>query len=78
MLIEHHNDSFLIDKNYLLINFYNFISGLTLFKKSNMNTESPSSFNPHNRKKVHIPFMDVDDLAYNRQDPKFVASISKI
>jgi len=41
-----------------------------------MNTESPSRFNPHNRKKVHIPFMDVDDLAYNRQDPKFVASIT--
>ena len=35
--------------------------------------DSPSSF----RKKVHIPFMDIDDLPYNRQDPKYVASISK-
>lgn len=43
-----------------------------------MNTESPSRFNEHDRKKVHIPFMDVDDLSFNRQDPKFVASISKI
>jgi len=33
--------------------------------------DSPSNF----RKKVHIPFMDIDDLAFNRQDPKYVASI---
>ena len=30
------------------------------------------------RKKVHIPFCDVDDLAFrNRHDPTFVAKISK-
>ena len=32
----------------------------------------------NDRKKVHIPFMDVDDLAFKtRQDPGFIASISK-
>ena len=31
------------------------------------------------RKKVHIPFCDVDDLAFrNRHDPNFVAKISKM
>ena len=30
------------------------------------------------RKKIHIPIHDVDDLAFkNRHDPSFVASISK-
>ena len=30
------------------------------------------------RKKIHIPFCDVDDLAFkNRHDPNFIASISK-
>ena len=30
------------------------------------------------RKKIHIPFCDVDDLAFkNRHDPTFIASISK-
>jgi hypothetical protein len=32
------------------------------------------------KKKVHIPFLDVDDLAYKsrQHDPSFIASISKI
>lgn len=30
------------------------------------------------RKRVHIPFCDVDDLAFkNRHDPNFIANISK-
>lgn len=36
--------------------------------------------NIEHRKKMHIPFLDVDDLAFknNQHDPSFIASISKI
>ena len=43
--------------------------------------ENPAFNNNNNdqRKKVHIPFCDVDDLAFkNRHDPNFIASISKL
>lgn len=45
-------------------------------------TSSPSHFNGGERrkKKVHIPFLDVDDLAYKtrQHDPTFIASITNL
>lgn len=39
-----------------------------------MISDSPSNF----RKKVPVSYMDVDDLPFNRQDPKFVATITNM
>lgn len=41
--------------------------------------ETASALNDMQRKPVHIPYLDVDDLAYTtrQHDPKFIASISE-
>ena len=46
--------------------------------KNQMLFEDNSYAGNQQRKKIHIPFCDVDDLAFkNRHDPNFIASISK-
>jgi hypothetical protein len=41
-------------------------------------TNLPNNNITEKKKKIHIPFHDVDDLAFkNRHDPNFIASISK-
>ncbi len=47
-------------------------SNYTMFEDSMANNQM--------KKKVHIPFLDVDDLAYKsrQHDPSFIASISNI
>jgi hypothetical protein len=37
-----------------------------------MMNDSPSNF----RKKIHVPMTDIDDIPFNKQDPKFVAQMS--
>jgi len=47
--------------------------------KNQMLFEDTSYAGNEQRKKIHIPFCDVDDLAFkNRHDPNFIASISKL
>lgn len=42
------------------------------------NEKNISEHGNPNRKRVHIPFCDVDDLAFkNRHDPTFIANISQ-
>lgn len=36
--------------------------------------DSPSNF----RKKIHVPMTDIDDIPFNKQDPKFVAQMTNM